>query len=126
MISAILQDALVGVAEIAYLPGERRFAFIANRFRREVTGHAFERIRCGVRFDEVAAVSRQGFSLRERDRILVLLSVRVEGRALRLDFSGGPGIRLEVGRILCHLDDLGDPWPTRREPRHPVEGESSP
>ena len=37
------------------------------------------------------------------------------------DFAGGSSIRLSVERILCHLDDLGEPWPTRWRPRHPVE-----
>jgi hypothetical protein len=30
---------------------------------------------------------------------------------------------LEVDRILCFLDDLGEPWPTRWRPKHPVEEE---
>jgi len=35
VISAILQDALIPVSEMAYLPDERRFALVANRFRWE-------------------------------------------------------------------------------------------
>jgi hypothetical protein len=123
VISAILQDALVTVADMAFVEEDRRFVLLANRLKRESTGSGWSRIRCGVRFDEVGAIQRQGFSRRNADRILVLLAVRrgADG-ALRIDFAGGAGLRLEVGRILCHLEDLGAPWPTRQVPRHPVEG----
>ena len=44
------------------------------------------------------------------------------GSASGLACIGRPRvIRLDVERILCHLDDLGDPWPTRWKPKHPVE-----
>jgi Protein of unknown function (DUF2948) len=66
-------------------------------------------------------VQRRGFSPRDGERLLVLLAIRSGPRALYLDFAGGSSIRLEVERILCHLDDLGEPWPTRWQPRHPVE-----
>ena len=125
VISAILQDALVAVGEMAYLPDEARFVLVANRFRREppAPGAApnFERQLAGVRFDGVRAVQRRGFHPRERERLMVLLSIRAEPGSLFLDFAGGGSIRLEVEQILCHLDDLGEPWPTRYRPRHPVE-----
>jgi hypothetical protein len=35
-----------------------------------------------------------------------------------LIFAGGAAIRLEVDGILCHLEDLGEPWPTRWQPAH--------
>jgi hypothetical protein len=52
---------------------------------------------------------------------MVLLAIHAEGGSLYLDFAGGGSIRLEVEEILCHLDDLGEPWPTRYRPRHPME-----
>ncbi len=123
VISAILQDALVAVGDMAYVAEDRRFVLMASRLRREGAGAGLERIRCGVRFDDVTAVRRQRFSPRDAERLLVLLAVRRDADgALRIDFAGGAAVRLEVGRILCHLEDLGDPWPTRQAPRHPVEG----
>src|SRR5579883_1205777 len=103
VISAVLQDALVAVSDMAYLPVERRLS--------------------GFRADEVVAVRRRGFHPRDGDRLLVLLAIRADPGALLLDFAGGASIRLEVGRILCHLDDLGEPWRTRWRPRHPVEND---
>jgi len=66
-------------------------------------------------------VQRRGFHPREGDRLLVLLALRTEPGVVYLDFAGGSSIRLEVGRILCHLEDFGEPWPTKWRPRHPVE-----
>lgn len=74
-----------------------------------------------MRIDGVRAVRRRGFNPRDSERLLVLLALQAEPGALYLDFAGGSSIRLEVERILCHLDDLGEPWPTRWRPRHPVE-----
>ena len=130
VVSAVLQDALVTVGEMAYLPDEKRFVLVANRFRWEPpTGEArknFERTLTGLCLDGVTRVQRRGFNPREEERILSLLAIRAAGgtvenpAALILDFAGGTSIRLEIGRVLCHLDDLGEPWPTRWRPQHPV------
>jgi hypothetical protein len=124
VISAILQDALVAVSEMAWLPEERRFVLVANRFRREPEAGAPrrkpERRMCGLRIDEVKTVQRRGFSPRQGDRLLVLLAIRAAEGALFLEFAGGSSIRIEVERILCHLDDMGESWPARWRPRHPV------
>ena len=125
ILSAILQDALVAVSEIAWLAEEKRFVLVANRFRWEPPAEGprrnFERRLCGLRVDGVQAVQRRGFNPREGDRLLVLLALRAEPGVLYLDFAGGSSIRLEVERILCHLEDFGEPWPTKWRPRHPVE-----
>jgi len=124
VISACLQDALVPVRDLAYVPEDRTFLLVANRFRWEnglspAPGEAgFERTLCGITFSEVAAVSYNGFRRSEDGRILSLLAIRPEDGAVRLEFSGGATIRLEVGRILCLATDLGEPWPTQWQPRH--------
>lgn len=125
VLSTVLQDALIPVSEMAYLPEERRFVLVANRFRWEAPPGRprvnFERRLTGLSVDGVTTVRRRGFSLAEPDRILALLAIRrVEG-ALQLEFARGAAIRLETSEILCHLDDLGEPWPTRWQPRHPLD-----
>jgi hypothetical protein len=127
VISACLQDALVAVRDLAYVPEERSFLFVANRFRwenglRPAPGEIpFERVLCGISFSAVAAVSYSGFRRTDDGRILSLLAIRSENEAVRLEFSGGAAIRLEVARILCHARDLGDPWPTPWRPCHEVD-----
>jgi len=127
VISACLQDALVPVRDLAYVPEDRTFLLVANRFRWEnglspAPGEAaYERTLCGITFSEVAAVSYNGFRRSEDGRILSLLAIRPEDRAVHLEFSGGATIRLEVARILCLATDLGEPWPTQWQPRHDAD-----
>jgi hypothetical protein len=124
VISTVLQDALIPVSEMAYLPEERRFALVANRFRWEAPHDGprdnLERRLTGLSIGGVTAVRRRGFSPGDPTRILALLAVRRVAGALQLDFAGGASIQLETGEILCHLDDLSEPWPTRWQPRHPL------
>ena len=124
VISACLQDALVSVRDLAYDAEDRTFLLVANRFRWEdglrtaAEEGGFRRILCGITFRAVTAVSYTGFRRSNESRILVLLAIRRDGDEIRLEFSGGASIRLKVGRILCHARDLGEPWPTRWQPRH--------
>ncbi len=120
VISAVLQDALVAVGDMAYLPDESRFVLVANRFCREPPGQNLQRQLAGVRFDGVRSVQRRGINPRDSERLLVLLAIRAASGALYLDFAGGSSIRIEVDGIQCHLDDLGEPWPARWRPHHPV------
>jgi hypothetical protein len=131
VISACLQDALVPVGDIAYAPQDKSFVFVANRFRWEAGrrpargAEGYERVLCAVAFEGVEGVLYRGFRREERGRILSLLAMRPEdngmgggGGAIRLDFSGGATVRLETGRILCRLKDVGLPWPTPWRPAH--------
>ncbi|MBO0738294.1 MAG: DUF2948 family protein [Alphaproteobacteria bacterium] len=127
VVSACLQDALVPVRDFAYVPQDRAFVFVANRFRWESglqpapgeTG--FQRILCGITFREVTAVSYFGFRRSEGGRILSLLAIRPENGIIHLEFSGAAAIRLKVARIFCHAKDIGEPWPTPWQPRHDVD-----
>ncbi len=124
VISAILQDALVPVGEMAWIPEDRRFVLVANRFKWEpgtnVPSAEFQRTLTGLRVDGVTAVKRRGFGRGDPSQILALLAIRREEGAILLDFAGGGSVRLETAEVLCHLDDLGEPWPTQWRPSHPV------
>ena len=137
VISACLQDALVPVGDIAYDPQEKSFMFVANRFRweagrrRAMGAEGYERVLCAVAFEEVESVLYRGFRREERERILSLLAIRPEdkgegacgrGGVIRLDFSGGATVRLEIGHLLCRLKDVGLPWPTPWRPAHDLGG----
>jgi hypothetical protein len=127
VISACLQDALVPVRDLAYDAEDRTFLLVANRFRwedglrRAAEEGGFARILCGITFLEVAAVSYTGFRRSDDSRILSLLAICFENGAVRLEFSGGAAIRLEVAHILCHARDLGEPWPTSWQPSHDLD-----
>ena len=97
-------------------------------FEEAEAGPLYYRVNCAVCFDRVRKVRFRGLDPREKDQILNLLTIEVEpgevepGAAapgvVLLVFSGGGTIRLEVRAIRCHLEDLGEPWPTRWRPSH--------
>jgi len=142
VIAAICQDALVPVSEMAFLQDERRFVLALNRFRwdqapegeggmapadsndapfwdKDDSGPVFERVLCGLTFENVSAVRSKQIDLRKRDAILALLTIHCEPGGVMLLFAGGGIIKLETGELRCFLEDFGQSWPTRRRPRHP-------
>jgi hypothetical protein len=124
VISACLQDALVLVGDMTYQGDEQRFVMVANRFQWEAAteGSAeFARTTTGISFDGVTAVKRRKIDPAKSESILSLLAIRPEEGAVRLEFSNGAAIRLEVTRILCHLQDVGEAWPTPWRPHHPLD-----
>ncbi len=157
-LATCLQDALVPLADVAYLTSEKRFVMVANRFMWErgaedapvaasgdesgavngavngdesadvrfeeaETGPLYYRVNCAVCFDWVRKVRFRGLDPHDKDQILNLLTVEAVPGAVLLVFSGGGTIRLEVRDIRCHLEDVGEPWPTRWRPSH-AEAES--
>lgn len=129
VISACLQDAVIAIRETTFLRDEKRFVFVANRFRwedadreRPVEGTAiYERVHCGVCFDHVAAVRQQGLVQQRKGQIVSLLAIDAGEGGINLRFSAGIVIRLEMEKILCHVQDLNEPWPTQWRPSHPVD-----
>ena len=105
----------------------RRFMFLANRFRWEggarpaAADGGFERILCGVAFDEVTAVSYRGFRRADAERLLSLLAIRPADGVIDLEFAAGAAVRLDVARIACRLRDVGEPYPTAWLPDHDQE-----
>ena len=131
VISACLQDALVSVRDLAYDREARTFVLVANRFRWESRGGGpegdapFERILCGVSFDDIDAVVYRGFHRSEEDRILSLLAIHASpgsaGMTIDLEFAGQATIRLAAAAIRCRARDFGEAWPTQWQPGHPLE-----
>jgi hypothetical protein len=121
VLATYLQDALVLIDDIAYLPEEGEFVLVANRFQWETEqpgAKEHARITTGVTFAKVTTVKRKGLDRRDGDGMLSLLTIGTEPGAILLTFSGEAAIRLEVSEILCHLQDVGEPWPTRWRPDH--------
>ena|SRR3990167_7069264 len=125
VISAAVQDALVAVRDCAYLKDEKRFVLLLNRFQWEADpsiDSAHSRTHSALVFNEVTGVRHHDVPLGEPDRMLELLAVTLESDgSVALRFASGRAIRLEIGRLACHLGDVGEPWPTPWKPAHPVE-----
>ena len=131
IIAACLQDAVIRIEEMSYLPARHRFAAVCSRFRweREHRGarHGHERIRCGIHFEGILAARVRGIAQGQAGPALELLTIRAEpqpdGGGLHIEFvfAGGATVRLEAEFIECHLSDLGDAWQTRSWPSHVID-----
>jgi len=78
----------------------------------------FERVNCGICFDQVLRVRCKNIDLSDRRQILNLLTIVEAPGAVVLLFSDDGAIRLEISGLSCHIEDLGDAWPTRWRPHH--------
>lgn len=129
VMAACLQDATFKADDMAFLPRQRRFAAVANRYRWELQEPRFfrpsrrERVRSGLHFDGVLKARFAGFQPGDDGQVLELLTIscdpREDGQAvLTLLFAGGAAVRLDVECIDGQLTDLSAPWPARRRPAH--------
>ncbi len=130
IISAHLQDAVMRVGDIAYLPRQNKFAALTNRFNWEKV-HAgkkqsrkkYERRRSALRIERVLGAQIQNINLRDKDQVLELLALQFEVSEepegnISLVFAGGGAIRLHVECIEVELHDLGAAWETKNIPEH--------
>ena len=124
VISAAAQDSLVAVRDCAWFADEKRFVLLLNRFRWEGDSTLevkYWRTHSALVFNEVKKVHHHKIPLDQPDRVLDLLSVALDGDgSVVLRFAADRSIRLEIGRLACHLGDVGEPWPTPWKPAHPV------
>ena len=127
VLSAVLQDAVAKLGDFAFLPGERRFAFVANRFVWECAGKGragpFARVRAGAHFDDVKSVKFQNLKTGATDAVVEFLAARFEpgedgAVVIVLDFAGGGAVRLEVVSVNAFLSDISEPWGARAKPKH--------
>jgi hypothetical protein len=131
VISANLQDAIVRIADMAWLPKERRFALVCQRFDWVAAEHGrMERCQTGLHFDAVRSVAIQGFDRKRRDRVLNLLSITFEAGdapagSIMLTFSAGGAVRIEVDYIEAQLSDLDLRWKARKRPGHELGDDDS-
>ncbi len=135
VLSAHLQDAVLRVADMAYLPGQHRFAAVINRFDWEgaltaegAKDKKVERRRSALRFDRVLGAQLSKIRMSARSAVLELLAIRFEadeppGGYVTLYFAGGGAIRLQVECIEAELQDLGPAWRASRTPEHEEAGD---
>jgi Protein of unknown function (DUF2948) len=130
VISAHLQDAVMRVGDMTYLPAEKRFAIVLNRFDWENAQasktEGYQRRRAGVDFGRVLGVRTRNLHRQSDDAILSLLSVGFQvdeppsGKII-LVLAGDGEIELNVECIEGRMRDLGPAWPTQNQPEHIFE-----
>jgi len=141
VVSAHTQDAVVRVGDMAFLPHEKRFASVLNRFdwTRLLSAKAegatdepeLARVRSGLRFERVLAARTIGIDRRRPDDVLALLAVSFEpagpddpSGVVTLTFAGKAALKLEVECLEAELKDLGGAWAARGRPDHPLDDDA--
>ena len=132
ILSAHLQDSVIRVGDMAFLPRARRFVALVNRFcwesEHDEAGPC-QRMRAGLHFDGVLRVKTRRIRQDDPDAVLELLAIRFTRQedgagAIDLFCAAGGLIRLEVECIDATLSDIGAPWPAKARPVHDLEAKS--
>lgn len=127
VLSAHLQDALVRVGDMAWLPEEDRFALILSRFDwMAAAAGACERAVSGLRFERVRRVRQTGVPQQKPETVLELLALSFEptdapAGQITLTFSGGAAIRLDVECLEACVRDMGPRWAAKSRPGHALD-----
>lgn len=128
VVSAVMQDAVAKVGEMAFLPRARRFALLANRFVWEEGATKergpWHRVRTGLHFEDVARVRTKALDLGNKSAVVSILAVAFEPEGdegagtITLRLGGGGAIALDVESINAAAEDLSPPWRTQNRPDH--------
>jgi DUF2948 family protein len=124
IVSTHLQDAIVRVGDLAFLPRERQFALMARRFDWECHGNETPRRRLtGLHFDRVLRCRARCVDRSNPDAVLNLLAITFEetdapAGTVTLLFSEGCAIQFDVECIEAQMKDLGPVWEAEGRPTH--------
>jgi hypothetical protein len=127
VVSAHLQDAVVVVRDVIWLPAEKRLVIALNRY--DWLGQigpapVCRRRRAALRFERVETFKARGIDAANKEAVLNLLAIEfaetsAPAGSVILTFSGGGALRLEVECLEAELADLGPEWAAVRCPGHP-------
>lgn len=124
VVSAHLQDAVLRVGDIVYLPQERRFAIEARRFDWEgkLSETPQRRLAC-LHFEHVKGVRVRGIDQTSKDAVLNLLAITFEEKdapsgTATLIFAEGGAIQVDLECIEMQMKDLGPVWASESRPAH--------
>lgn len=132
VMAALIQDAVLTVADLRLDRRRRRLAALIGRFRwedRSGTGHARhapERVRSLLVIEDVTALRSQGIDRSDPGGVLSLLSLSWApgedgaGR-LTVTLAGGGALEIGVEALEIRLEDVSRPYaaPSGRTPQHP-------
>jgi hypothetical protein len=123
VVSAHLQDALLRVGDMIYLPKERRFALQLRRFDWEAQSDTPQRRLTCMHFEHVTGVRVRGIEQANKDVVLNLLAISFEERdapsgTATLIFAEGGAIQIDLECIEMQMKDLGPVWAAESRPTH--------
>ncbi|MBZ9846830.1 DUF2948 family protein [Mesorhizobium sp. CA14] len=127
IVSAHVQDAVMKVSDLEYLPAAKRFVLTMNRFVWEAKSSLFrqhnERRQSVLHFDRVLGAKTSGIPRDKPAEVLSLLAVSFiaiskPAGIVELVFSGGGTIMLDVECVEARLADVGGSWEATSRPVH--------
>jgi hypothetical protein len=134
VVSSLIQDSIFPTSELKWLTKVNKLALLANRFRWEdkslaqLRDRKAERVQSLLMISHVKSVSSSGFSPKQKDKILSILSISFDGEdggsgSILIILSGNAGIRVEVDALEIHLRDVTMPYfaPSGTAPKHDTD-----
>ena len=127
IVSAHVQDAVMKVSDLEYLPAAKRFVLTMNRFVWEAKSGLFrqhnERRQSVLHFDRVLGAKTSVIQRDKPAEVLSLLAVSFiaiskPAGIVELVFSGGGTIMLDVECVEARLADVGGSWEASSRPVH--------
>jgi hypothetical protein len=128
ILSARLQDAVVKLKNLVWLPRQRRFAAVLNRLQWESGGKT--RVRSGLHFDGVLKVQSSNVKLGAGEAVVSVLALTFTpneakngedadpGGVIQIVLAGGGALRLTVECIDAGLADMSGAWAAIGTPDH--------
>lgn len=127
VLSSCVQDAILPLKEMAFIPEEQQFALLIQRFcwectqidKTEINQDNIKRIHSALIFSHISSYKTIG--IEENMDILELLAIQTPDKnSMTLHFAGGASINLKFTSIHVKLEDVGSPWTVSHIPKHKI------
>ena len=129
ILSALLQDAVFPMGEVAFVRSRRRFAILLSRFRWEdqhlaqAQGRPYERVQSLLVIHDVLAVRIAGIDPAAKDSVQALLALTFHpgqdgAGTLTLTLAGGGAVALDLEALDFSLRDVTRPHLAKSLPKH--------
>ncbi len=133
VLAALVQDAVLTIADLSWQPRLRRLALLVNRFRwedrsaAEARGRPYERVRSLLIVGGVTHVASQGIDRHDRDTVISLIDLTwtpgADGTGeLQLVLAGDGAIAVQAECLSVDLRDVSRPYRavSGAAPSHPA------
>ena len=117
IIATVLQDGLIEVSDVKYLPSIRTFIVMITRFMWEekIVNKTNNRTKAVLVFEDVLAVHSRNIDQMNKTKVLELLTFnfyynKSKNIEIELLFNNDATIKLENELVQAKLEDQGDPW----------------
>ena len=117
IIATVLQDGLIEVNDVKYLPSIRTFVVMITRFMWEekIVNKTNNRTKAVLVFEDVLAAYARNIDQMDKAKVLKLLTFnfyynKSKNIEIELLFNNDATIKLETEVVQAKLEDQGEPW----------------